>query len=135
MRPVNSVRQAALPHTLCAAMLRIGNASRFNLPERAPGFPTMKSAYELAMQRLGGTARQYTAEQKEQLADLDRLYDSRIVQAKFAAQSRRAGAATDAAKLKQIDDDLAVEIRSLEAKRERRKEELRSAFAADGGKP
>jgi hypothetical protein len=95
----------------------------------------MKSAYELAMQRLGGTARQYTAEQKEQLADLDRLYDSKIVQAKFEAQARRSGATTDAAKLKMIDDDLALEIRSLDAKRERRKEELRTAFGAAASKP
>ena len=94
----------------------------------------MKSAYELAMQRLGGTAQQYTAEQKEQLADLDRLYDSKVVQAKFGAQARRTGVGTDAAKLKQIDDDLALEIRSLDAKRERRKEELRTAFAASGSK-
>ena len=95
----------------------------------------MKSAYELAMQRLGGTTRQYTVEQKEQLADLDRLYDSKIVQAKFEAQARRAGAHADAAKLKQIDDDMAVEIRSHEARRERRKEELRTAFAAADPKP
>jgi hypothetical protein len=95
----------------------------------------MKSAYELAMQRLGGTARQYTAEQKEQLADLDRLYDSKIVQAKFGAQARRSGASADAAKLKMIDEDLAVEIRSLEARRERKKEELRTAFAAAGSQP
>jgi hypothetical protein len=95
----------------------------------------MKSAYELAMQRLGGTARQYTAAQKEQLTDLDRLYDSKIVQAKFEAQARRAGAGADAAKLKLIDDDLAVQIRSLDARRERKKEELRAAFTAEGGKP
>jgi hypothetical protein len=95
----------------------------------------MKSAYELAMQRLGGAARQYTAAQKEQLADLDRLYESKIVQAKFAAQARRAGVQGDAAKLKQIDDDLAVEIRSHEARRERKKEELRAEFAAGDSKP
>jgi hypothetical protein len=95
----------------------------------------MKSAYELAMQRLGGTACQYTAEQKEQLADLDRLYESKIVQAKFGAQARRSGVGADAAKLKLIDDDLALEIRSLETKRERRKEELRTTFAANGSKP
>jgi hypothetical protein len=93
--------------------------------------PVMKSAYELAMQRLGGTVRQYTAAQKEQLADIDRLYDSKIAQAKFAAQARRGGAADDAAKLKQIDEDLAVEIRSLDARRERQKQELRQTFATD----
>ena len=124
-----------MPHRLCGAMLQTDNGSWFNLPAQALGFPAMKSAYELAMQRLGGTARQYTAAQKEQLADLDRLYDSKIVQAKFEAQARRSGAGTDAAKVKLIDDDLAVEIRSLDARRERKKEELRTAFAADGSKP
>jgi len=94
----------------------------------------MKSAYELAMERLGGKMRVYSADQKEQLADVDRLYASRIVQAKFAAEARNRDAGTDAEKLKRIADDLADEIRSLEAKRERKKEELRAAFDAAAGK-
>ena len=72
----------------------------------------MKSAYELAMERLGGAARQYSAEQKAELAEIDRLYDSKVVQAKFDAEARRRQAAGDAEKLKQIDDDMALEIRS-----------------------
>jgi hypothetical protein len=94
----------------------------------------MKSAYELAMERLGGKMRIYSAEQKEQLADVDRLYASKIVQAKFDAEARTRDAGTDAEKLKQIAEDLAAEVRSLEGKRERKKEELRAAFDAAAGK-
>ncbi len=94
----------------------------------------MKSAYDLAMERLGGGVRQYTAEQKAELAEIDRLYDSKVVQAKFDAEARRRQAGGDAEKLKQIDDDMALEIRSHEARRERRKEELRRSFDAAAGK-
>jgi hypothetical protein len=94
----------------------------------------MKSAYELAMKRLGGKMRIYSAEQKEQLADVDRLYASKIVQAKFDAEARTRDAGTDAEKLKQIAEDLAAEVRSLEGKRERKKEGLRAAFDAAAGK-
>ena len=84
--------------------------------------------------KLGGAARQYSAEQKAELAEIDRLYDSKVVQAKFDAEARRRQAAGDAEKLKQIDDDMALEIRSHEARRERRKDDLRKAFDAATGK-
>jgi len=95
----------------------------------------MKSAFELAMERLGGNVRQYTTEQKEQLADVDRLYDAKVVQAKFDAEARRRQAGDDAKKLKQIDEDLASEVRSLETKRGRKKDELRKAFETADPKP
>ena len=91
----------------------------------------MKSAYELAMERLGGPLRTYTDEQKEELAEIDRLYDSKVAQARFDAASRRKQAGGDPEKLTQIDEDLAVEIRSVEARRERKKDELRTQFDAD----
>lgn len=90
----------------------------------------MKSAYELAMERLGGGVKQYTTQQKEQLADLDRIYDAKIAQAKFDASARQDKAGRDLEKLKQAQDDLAVEIRSLEERRDRKKEELRQQFDA-----
>ena len=92
----------------------------------------MKSAFELAMERLGGDVRQYSPEQKEELTEVDRLYESKIVQAKFAAEDRRRKAAGDPKALQQINEDLALEIRSLESKRDRRKEEMRAAFAEGG---
>ena len=89
----------------------------------------MKSAFELAMERLGGGARQYTAEQKEQFNEIDREFDARIAQMKLQAQSDRAKVADDAAKLKEFEDKLAEEIRRLESKREDRKEALRREFS------
>ena len=89
----------------------------------------MKSAFELAMERLGGGARQYTAEQKEQFNEIDREFDARIAQMKLQAQSDRAKVADDAAKLKEFEDNLAEEIRRLESKREDRKEALRREFS------
>ena len=55
----------------------------------------MKSAFELAMERLGGNIKQYSNEQKEQLADIGKLYDAKIAQAKFAAADRLKKAGND----------------------------------------
>ena len=90
----------------------------------------VKSAFELAMERLGGAARQYTAEQKEQLAEIDRIFEAKIAQAKFENKARADKAGDDQAQLKQIQDDLLVELRSLEERRERQKEQLRRQFGA-----
>ncbi|HQC53300.1 MAG TPA: hypothetical protein PLE92_09230 [Lentisphaeria bacterium] len=88
----------------------------------------MKTAFELAMERLGGKAKSYTEEQKKQLADVDSLYESRIVQARFDAEARTKKANGDPEKLAQIQKDLATEIKSLEERRESKKEELRKQF-------
>lgn len=85
----------------------------------------MKTAYELAMERLGGKTTAYTEEQKQQLAEIDSLYESRIVQARFDAQARLAKTPADPESQSQVQSDLAVEIRSLEERRDRKKEELR----------
>ena len=88
----------------------------------------MKSAFELAMERFGGPLKQYSDEQKAQLAEVDSSYESQIVQARFAAQARLEKAAGDFEEAKKIQEELADEIRSLEARRERKKEELRKSF-------
>ena len=89
----------------------------------------MKSAFELAMERFGGPLKNYTPEQKAALADIDSNYESQIVQARFAAQARLEKAADDPEEQKRIQDDLAMEIHSLEERRDRKKEELRKSFA------
>jgi len=88
----------------------------------------MKSAFELAMERFGGPLKQYSDEQKAQLAEIDSNYESQIVQARFAAQARLEKASADLEETRKIQEELADEIRSLEARRERKKEELRKAF-------
>ena len=88
----------------------------------------MKSAFELAMERLGGSSKNYSNEQKEQLADIGKLYDAKIAQAKFAAADRLKKAGNDPAQQEQIQNDLTVEVRSLEERRDHKKEELRQQF-------
>ena len=87
----------------------------------------MKSAFELAMERLGGGLRTYTDEQKEELAEIDRVYDAKAAQARFSAKSRLAEARGDSEAADRVAQDLAVEIASIESKRERKKEALRAA--------
>jgi hypothetical protein len=89
----------------------------------------MKSAFELAMERFGGPLKSYTPEQKAALADIDSNYESQIVQARFAAQARLEKAEGNPEEQKRIQDDLAMEIHSLEERRERKKEELRKSFS------
>jgi hypothetical protein len=92
----------------------------------------MKSAFELAMERLGGgPLREYTDAQKEQLAEVDRTYDARVAQARLQADADRRKAGGDPAKLKQTQDLLTTELTSLEERREQAKDELRKQFDAE----
>jgi len=91
----------------------------------------MKSAYELAMERFGGDVREYTAEQKTQLAEIDSVYDAKAAQAKFEAQSRLEKAGADVEKREEVRQDQAVELASIERRREQKKEELRRSFDDD----
>lgn len=88
----------------------------------------MKSAYELAMERFGDGVRQYSDEQKAQLADVDKVYDAKAAQARFAAEARLQKAAGDAEKRESVHQDLAVEIASIERRRGQKKTELRDGF-------
>ncbi len=81
------------------------------------------------MERFGGPLKSYTPEQKAALADIDSNYESQIVQARFAAQARLEKAEGNPEEQKRIQDDLAMEIHSLEERRERKKEELRKSFS------
>lgn len=88
----------------------------------------MKSAWELALERSGGAVRQYTAEQKEQLAEVDRTFAARIAQARFDAQARKERAGQEPEIHRQIEADMINEISSLEERCERKKRELRQQF-------
>lgn len=85
----------------------------------------MKSAFELAMERLGGDPLRDVSEAcKQGLAEVDRVYDARVAQAKFDASARLAKATTAEA-AEQTRQDLAVELASLERRRERDKDAIR----------
>ena len=88
----------------------------------------MKSAFELAMERLGGApTKPLTNEQKEQLAEVHRIYEAKMAQAKFDL-ARRLQGVFEPEKIKQINDDFQVELRSLEERSEIKKDELRKQF-------
>ena len=50
----------------------------------------MKSAYELAMERLGGS-RSYTNGQKQQMAEIDRKFEARLAEARLRAEDHFLG--------------------------------------------
>ena len=84
----------------------------------------MKTAYELAMERLGG-ATQYSGKQKAALADIDARCEAKKAEAKLGADTRLKDAGGDPAKREEIRAELAAELARLEEKREAAKEEVR----------
>lgn len=90
----------------------------------------LKSAWELALERTGGKAAgKLTATQKEQLAELDRVYTAKIAQEELSlkpkiATANAAGKIEDAQKL---DETLRAEIGKLRRKLEAEKEKVRQA--------
>ena len=81
----------------------------------------MKSAYELALERTGGKLNELPPEKKEKIAEIDRIYKSRI-----AAQQKLAKA-DDPGKADEIRQGLVGEIASLRDQCEREKSAVRRA--------
>jgi len=89
----------------------------------------MKSAYELAMERLNKTSPtvKLTAAQKKELAELDSKYAAKIAERKIASKSKiykftEAGAAE---KLEQIQRQLSDDRKKLQSELEDKKERAR----------
>jgi hypothetical protein len=89
----------------------------------------MKSAYELAMERLNKQAPtvKLTAAQKERLAELDSVYAARIAQKEIEIRSdiARAAEAGEAETASDLQDRLVVERRKLQEQLEEKKERVR----------
>jgi hypothetical protein len=89
----------------------------------------VKSAYEIAMERLGqsGAAKKLTAEQKARLAEIDSLYKSKIAQCELAFQNglRAALDAGDVAKEELLRTRFAADREKLEGEREAKKNRVR----------
>lgn len=94
----------------------------------------MKSAYELAMERLQKDAPSVslTQEQKEQIAEIDSNYRAKIAEKelflKDQLRSAQSGGSTDEAE--SLEKQLALEIRRLQQDCEEKKEKLRRSFAS-----
>ncbi len=91
----------------------------------------MKSAYELAMERLEKSAPSVslTDEQKAQIAEIDSSYRAKIAEKELflTDQIRKAQNLEEAESLKQ---QMSVEVRRLQEDCEEKKTKLRASFAA-----
>ena len=90
----------------------------------------MKSAYELAMERLEQKAPSVslTEEQKAQIAEIDSSYRAKTAEKELflTDEIRKAGSAEEAESLRR---QLSVEVRRLQEDCEAKKEKLRASFA------
>jgi hypothetical protein len=91
----------------------------------------MKSAYELAMERLSKNAPtvKISAELKKQLAELDSKYAAKIAEREISLAGEIARAAEDPEKAQALREQLTHEKKKLQAELEDKKERLR-----EGGK-
>ena len=93
----------------------------------------MKSAYELAMERLQKTAPSLslTDEQKKKLAEIDSKYRAKIAEKELflSEQVRKAQAEGKADDIDSLQKQLASEVRRFQEECEAKKEKLRSSFA------
>ncbi|MCZ6672018.1 MAG: hypothetical protein O7C75_03670 [Verrucomicrobia bacterium] len=91
----------------------------------------MKSAYELAMERLNAESpnqdTKLTDAQKEELADLDNKYKARIVERKISFEKRisDASAKGDFQDVASAQEELKIDIERIESNREAAKENVR----------
>tara|TARA_B100000242_G_C42935132_1_gene433673 strand:- start:161 stop:433 length:273 start_codon:yes stop_codon:yes gene_type:complete len=89
----------------------------------------MKSAYELAMERMGsGDDKPLTEEQKEKIAEIDTKYKAKIAERKIFLEKSvdEALAKEDQTGAEEARKILAQEISSLEEKAEAEKDKIRN---------
>jgi hypothetical protein len=94
----------------------------------------MKSAYELAMERLEKKAPSValTAEQKEQIAEIDSTFKARIAERELflKGQISKAGDAGNLEEVESLQKQLTIDTRRLREDAETKKEKLRASFSA-----
>lgn len=91
----------------------------------------MKTAYELAMERLskGAPTKKLNDAQKRELAELDSKYAAKIAERDIALKDEiaKAGAAGDFEKAAKLQEQLVFERKKLQSDLEDKKEQLRRA--------
>ena len=94
----------------------------------------MKSAYELAMERLekASPSLSLTEDQKKEIAEVDSVYRAKIAEQELFLknQIRNAQTARKLEEVESLEKQLASEIRRLQNECEAKKEKLRESFAA-----
>jgi hypothetical protein len=92
----------------------------------------MKSAYELAMERLQKSQPSVvlTEEQKRQLAEIESTFKARIAEKELLLKSEieKAQNAGKFEEVEALEKQLAIEIRRLQENCETKKEKLRASF-------
>jgi hypothetical protein len=95
----------------------------------------MKSAYELAMERLNkqSPAVKLTRQQKQQLAELDSRYAARIAEREIGMKSAMDHATRQGQfdEVQELEQQLAAEKRKLQAELEEKKEKIRAGRPPD----
>ena len=95
----------------------------------------MKSAYELAMERLqkASPSLSLSEEQKKELAEIDSKYRAKIAEKELflKEQIRKAQAEGKLEEIESLQKQLALEIRRLQDECETKKEKLRASFGKD----
>jgi hypothetical protein len=94
----------------------------------------MKSAYELAMERLekASPSISLTDGQKKEIAQLDSVYRAKIAEREvfLKDQIHKAQLAGNLEEMQSLENERASEIRRLQEECEAKKEKLRASFAA-----
>jgi DNA replication initiation complex subunit (GINS family) len=94
----------------------------------------MKSAYELAMERLqkGSPTITLTAEQKAELAEIDSSFKAKIAERKISLtdQISKAVAAGKFDEVESLEKQLTADVLRLQEDCEQKKEKLRATFGA-----
>lgn len=87
----------------------------------------MKSAYELAMERLSKTAPsvKLSDAQKKEIAELESQYGAKIAAREIALKAEIASAADDVEKENTLREQLATDRKKLQAELEEKKERVR----------
>jgi hypothetical protein len=94
----------------------------------------MKSAYELAMERLqkGSPTITLTPEQKAELAEIDSSFNAKIAERKIflTDQITKAASAGKFDDVESLEKQLIADVRRLQEDCEQKKEKLRATFGA-----
>ena len=94
----------------------------------------MKSAYQLAMERLEKAAPSIslTEDQTNEIAEVDSVYRAKIAEREvfLKDQIRKAQIAGNLEEAQSLEKQLALEMRRLQEECEAKKEKLRAGFAA-----
>ncbi|MFL6519830.1 MAG: hypothetical protein ACJ8NS_06390 [Chthoniobacterales bacterium] len=94
----------------------------------------MKSAYELAMERLEKKAPSValTAEQKARIAEVDSTFKARIAERELflKGEINKAQTAGNSEEAESLQKQLTIDVRRLQEDAEAKKEKLRASFSA-----